>query len=79
MLRHGLSGPIHINGQLFPQVTPLPMPPMGLDDQQMADVLSYLRSHFSHTAGPVTVETIQQIRARTPDRSTPWTEAELAP
>jgi glucose/arabinose dehydrogenase/mono/diheme cytochrome c family protein len=79
VLRHGLSGPIHINGQLFPQVTPLPMPPMGLDDQQMADVLSYLRSHFGHTAGPVTVETIQQIRARTADRSTPWTEAELAP
>ena len=52
---------------------------MGLDDQQMADVLSYLRSHFGHQAGPVTVETIQQIRARTPDRSTPWTEAELAP
>ncbi len=79
ILLHGLSGPIKVNAEPFVQSTPLPMPPMGLDDQQLTDLLHYLRSHFDNSAPPVPIDTIRQIRASTSTRSTPWTEAELAP
>ena len=79
ILLHGLTGPINVNTQPFVQTTPLPMPPMGLDDQQLTDLLHYLRSHFDNDAPPVPVETIRQIRENTSTRSTPWTAAELTP
>ncbi len=74
---HGLSGPIQVNGQLFTQAAPLPMPPMGLDDQQTADVLTWLRQNFGNDAAPVTADEVQKVRAAHSDRATFWTEAEL--
>lgn len=73
----GLNGTIHVNGQEFKQLAPLPMPPMGLDDQQMADVLSYVRSNFGNQASAVTPEQVKEVRAATSERSTFWTEEEL--
>lgn len=74
---HGLSGPILVDGQEFKQMAPLPMPPMGLDDQQMADVLTYVRSNFGNNASPVTPDQVKQVRAATADRSIFWTQDEL--
>ncbi|TDU64277.1 putative membrane-bound dehydrogenase-like protein [Prosthecobacter fusiformis] len=74
---HGLSGPIQVDGQEFKQMAPLPMPPMGLDDQQMADVLSYVRSNFGNDASPITPDQVKQVRAANSDRSTFWTQGEL--
>jgi mono/diheme cytochrome c family protein len=74
---HGLSGPIQVDGQEFKQMAPLPMPPMGLDDQQMADVLTYLRSNFGNKAPAVTPDTVKKVRAATAERSTFWTQQEL--
>ncbi len=53
------------------------MPPMGLDDQQMADVLSYLRSNFGNNAAAITPETVKKVRTSTADRTTFWTQPEL--
>ena len=74
---HGLSGPIHVDGAEFKQVAPLPMPPMGLDDQQMADVLTYVRSQFGNQAPAVTPDEVKKVRAATSERSGLWTEEEL--
>lgn len=74
---HGLSGPIQVNGAEFKQVAPLPMPPMGLDDKQMADVLTYVRAQFGNNAPPVTVDQVKQVRAATSARATLWTAPEL--
>ncbi|MDB6071790.1 MAG: putative rane-bound dehydrogenase protein [Verrucomicrobiales bacterium] len=81
ILTHGLAGPIRINNQPFNQTTPLPMPPMGLDDAQLADVLTYIRSGFGNHAEPITAETVRQIRSteETKIRTTFWTETELNP
>jgi glucose/arabinose dehydrogenase/mono/diheme cytochrome c family protein len=74
---HGLQGPVMVNGVEFKQLAPLPMPPMGLDDQQMAHVLSYVRSSFGNQASKLDPEIVKSVRNATADRSGLWTEAEL--
>ena len=74
---HGLNGPIKVNGTDFKQVAPIPMPPMGLNDQQIADVLTYVRSNFGNKAPAVTADTIKAVRAANAERSTFWTGSEL--
>jgi glucose/arabinose dehydrogenase/mono/diheme cytochrome c family protein len=73
-LLHGLSGPIQVDGRTYGA---LPMPPMGLDDRHLADVLSYVRSSFGNDAPPVTPAQVAAERAATAGRATPWTAADL--
>jgi mono/diheme cytochrome c family protein len=55
------------------------MPPMGtLSDQQLAAILTYIRSAWGHAAAPVSPETVAQARAASAGRQTPWTAAELS-
>lgn len=77
MLLHGLIGPIRVNKEEFKQLAPLPMPPMGLDDQQIADVLSYVRANFGNKAAPVKPDQVKAVRAATADRATFWTQDDL--
>jgi len=71
---HGLAGPTKVLGKDYGLV---PMPPMGLDDQQLADVLTYVRSAFGNQAPAVKVEDVKKVREATKERKTPWTAAEL--
>jgi mono/diheme cytochrome c family protein len=71
---HGLSGPIQVNGQTYGV---MPMPPMGLSDEHLAEVLTYVRSSFGNSAGPVTREQVAAERAATAGRTTPWSAGEL--
>jgi mono/diheme cytochrome c family protein len=71
---HGLAGPTKVLGKDYGLV---PMPPMGLDDQQLADVLTYVRSAFGNEAPAVKVEDVKKVRESTKGRTTPWTAAEL--
>lgn len=50
---------------------------VGLDDEQIAGVLTYLRREWGHTASPVDPATVKEVRALTGSRTTPWTDAEL--
>ncbi len=71
---HGLRGPIKVKGQKHE----LDMPALGaLQDEQIADALTYIRREWGHGYAPVTVETIKQVRARDAQREDAWTEAEL--
>jgi mono/diheme cytochrome c family protein len=56
----GLNDGVEIDGETYSN----PMPPFGasLKDEDIADVLSYLRSHFGNKAAPVS--TTQVSRAR---------------
>jgi mono/diheme cytochrome c family protein len=76
---HGLTGPISVNGQPFVAENPVPMPAMGgLDDQQMADLLTYMRKEFGRGAAPVTPAEVKAVRSATGSRTEPWTTVELA-
>jgi len=75
---HGLTGAITVKGETYGVAAPIPMPPMGLQDQQIADVLSYLRTaEFGNEASPVTVEEVVKVRSQTSARTTFWTVDEL--
>ena len=71
---HGLAGPTKVQGKDYGLV---PMPPMGLDDQQLADVLTYVRNAFGNKAPAVTPDQVKAVRAATDGRTTPWSAAEL--
>ncbi len=72
---HGLMGPVTVGNAEFASV----MPPLGplLDDQQIADVLTYVRQRWSNDAMPVTAAEVATVRAATKDRVPMWTAAEL--
>lgn len=79
ILLHGLTGPITVKGETYGAKTPIPMPPSGLDDRQIAAVLTYLRSGFGNRADAVTDKEVRTLRERHKDRTTFWTVQELAP
>ena len=72
---HGLSGPITVEGKQFNNV----MAPLGavLKDEQIANVLSYVRQEWGNKAPDVEPDTVAKVRADTAGRTTNWTVAEL--
>lgn len=77
ILLHGMAGPIQVAGQTYGVAVPLPMPPMGLDDQQLADVLTYVRGNFGHKAAAITAQEVKTVRQATVERTGFWTTADL--
>jgi mono/diheme cytochrome c family protein len=71
---YGLSGPIKVSGADFNSMMP---PPPGLDDEKIAAVLTYVRSHFGNQAGAVSKDQVASMRASLQGRSTPFTSSEL--
>ncbi len=75
---HGLTGPLTVAGQNFGGPGAVPMPAMGgLSDEQIADVLTFVRGTFGPNAAPVKAAEVQSSRAAAGARATPWTEPEL--
>lgn len=53
--KNGLTGKITVNGNQFDGV----MPPTGLTNEQIADVLTYVRSSFGNTGDAVSVAEVE--------------------
>jgi mono/diheme cytochrome c family protein len=72
---HGLKGPITVSGNHYDNV----MAPLGavLKDEQIANVLSYVRSEWGNNYPEVEPETVARIRSETTGRSVNWTADEL--
>jgi mono/diheme cytochrome c family protein len=72
---HGFQGPIERGGTKFNGV----MQPWknDLSDQEIADVINYIRTNFGNAAAEITAETVQQEREATKSKSGAWTENEL--
>ena len=72
---NGLSGPITVEGHEFNNV----MAPLGavLKDEQIANVLSYVRQEWGNKAAEVEPETVSKIRAETAAHTAAWTVPEL--
>lgn len=71
---HGLMGEITVNGQPWNSA----MPPQGatLNNRQVADVLTFIRSSWGNDAPPVELETVTSLRAEHEGHA-PWTQADL--
>jgi len=72
---HGLTGPVEVAGETYAGM----MPPWGgiLKDEDIAAVLTYVRSTWGNKAAPITPARVAAIRAATTTRAKPWTTAEL--
>lgn len=70
----GLNGPITVKGNEFNQMMPANAT---MSDQEIADVLSYVRSNLGNSAPAITAETVKKIRAKVGDNVTPLTVADL--
>lgn len=58
---NGLNDPVEIGGETYDN----PMPAHDfLTDQQVADVLTYVRSHFGNQAPPVKPEEVKSVRGK---------------
>ena len=67
-------GPIEVNGTAWN----LEMPGQGhLSDEELAQVLSYVRRAFGHRATTVAPADVTAMRAANKDRKEPWTAGEL--
>lgn len=75
LLLDGMTGEIEVNGTTYTGA----MPPWGgaLDDEEIAQVSTYIRTNFGNDSSPVTVEEVEKVREATADRSKPWTADEL--
>lgn len=71
---YGLSGPITVKGNSYNSA----MTPFGsiLKDEQIANVLTYVRSEWGNNAPAITAEQVAAIRAELGARG-PWTTGEL--
>lgn len=72
---HGVQGPITVAGQQFNSQ----MQAWGttLNDKKIAAILTYVRQAWGNKAGPVSAETVAEVRKATASKTTAWTEAEL--
>jgi nitrite reductase (NO-forming) len=59
----GLSGPIVVNGKEYNNIMP---PQTQLDDEQIADVLTYILNSWGNDAGIVSVSDVRRARAENP-------------
>ena len=75
ILLDGLSGPITVKNTQFNNS----MPAFGtqLRDEQLANVLTYVRSEWGNSAPAVTADRVKQIRAAVTGRTGPWSPEEL--
>jgi mono/diheme cytochrome c family protein len=72
---HGLRGPIERNGvQINGQMAAWKDQ---LNDQEIADVLTYVRANFGNSGAAVTVDEVKALREETASRTQAYTEAEL--
>lgn len=71
---HGVRGPIEVNGHVYN--LEMEFPQFGFSDQDLADVLTYVRQSWGNDAGRIDEATVRTIRALEGNRDS-WTAEEL--
>lgn len=76
VILNGLMGEVEVKGVTYSGV----MPPWGtsLKDDEIAALLTYVRSNFGNKASAISADEVAKVRAATKDRKQPWTADELA-
>jgi len=65
---NGLLGPIEVNGKKYPGQVPMTPFGMMLNDQEIADVLTYVRNSFTNKANPISAAKVKEIRESIKDK-----------
>ncbi len=56
---HGLTGPVTVNGAVFNSI----MPQLGLNDEQVANALTYVYNQWGNNGTEVLPDTVKEVRA----------------
>ncbi len=72
----GLQGPLTVKGQHFGSAVMQPWDKT-LNDQKIADVLTYVRQEWGNTGGPVVAEGVAALRKEFAGRAESWTEPDI--
>ncbi|RYE19402.1 MAG: dehydrogenase [Sphingobacteriales bacterium] len=79
---YGLTGPINVNGHVYqaPEISG-DMPGVGnseeISDEEIAQVLSFIRSSWQNDAGKIEVKDVVSVRSKYKGRTSAFTEEEL--
>lgn len=65
---YGLMGPIEVGGKKFDGQVPMTPFAGMLKDDEVANVLTFVRNHFGNKHGPTTTEDVKKVRAAQPGR-----------
>ena len=75
----GLQGPITVHGETYNSVMPAYGTGVPMSDDEVAAVLTYVRSNFGNSSPPITAQQVAQVRAQIGSNTQPATAAELEP
>ncbi len=75
ILLNGLNGPIKIKGETYNGA--MPAWKDSLRDDQIANVLTYIRQEWGNSAAPITTEAVAALRGKHGTRAEAWTDSEL--
>lgn len=67
---HGITGKLSVKGNQYNGA--MPSFKSKFDDREIAAVLTFVRSNFGNTSGPVSAALVQAEREAGKDRSAPW-------
>ncbi|WP_390620867.1 PVC-type heme-binding CxxCH protein [Thalassoglobus neptunius] len=78
---HGMWGKMQVRGKIYDPSRGVP--PMTafrdlLNDDEMADVLTFVRNTWGNKASPIDSETVARVRTESSDRTTFWKPEDLA-
>lgn len=74
VLLHGLQGPIQVKGATYNGAMP---PWKQLKDDQIAAILTYIRSEWGNNESPITAEQVAKVREETAAQTEPYTQTQL--
>jgi len=74
---HGVTGPIKVNGKDITGVPPIMPGHSFMNDEQLADILTYVRNAWGNKASSIAKKEVAEFRTANPNRFMPWTVAEL--
>lgn len=77
LLLHGMTGPVVVNKVKYTPAAAMPGIKANLSDQEIADVMTYIRNTWGNKAKPVSPSLVKKTRAATSTRNLPFTEKEL--
>jgi mono/diheme cytochrome c family protein len=77
IVMHGLTGPVTVKGAAYNFAGGMPAQGGTMNDQAIADVLTYIRNTWGNEGTMVTKEMVAKVRETEKARSSQWTAAEL--
>lgn len=79
VVMHGMQGPVTVAGAEYNSIMPAYGTGVEMSDEEVAAVLTYVRSQWGNNASPVTAEQVATERAATRTATGPVTAEELKP